>query len=492
MFMYRFLLMLPFLICLLSCGEEQSIAFTDDTEIELKVMSFNIEWGGTNINFDNVVEAIRLSGADVVGIQEAEGNLERLAADLGWYFDLRNYLVSRFPIIDPPGANGTYVYIELMPGKVVAIANTHLPSDPDGVAAVRDGSSPEEVIELERAARLSKLTPFLEALEPVQNSGIPLFLTGDFNSPSHRDWTTATVNARPFLRYALDWPVSVAMEMAGFTDAWREAYSDPLANPGLTWWAARPPLELYSPGENDPQERIDFIWFDGSMKLQSVIIVGETDGPEVSISVDPWPSDHRALVAEFLVTPVQMSAMLTTDRRIYLQNDDVHVRYDGLAGTISVNSVEETTPVAEQRSNKDGRTVFSADIFQPGHYVVQIAAKDAVSGTKKEFWVVASDANPSVRINRSSYKPGEAIGIEWNDAPGNRNDYVAVYPAERDAQYGGELAWAYVKARPAGSLVLDEETAESFWPLEPGAYRIRLMKDDGYLQLAESSVFVVE
>ncbi|MBW1844002.1 MAG: endonuclease/exonuclease/phosphatase family protein, partial [Deltaproteobacteria bacterium] len=94
-----------------------------DQPVELRVMSFNIEWGGAKISFANVVEAIRLSGADIVGIQEAEGNLKRLAADLDWNYNLRNYVISRFPLIEPPGADGRYVYVEVEPGKIVAIAN---------------------------------------------------------------------------------------------------------------------------------------------------------------------------------------------------------------------------------------------------------------------------------------------------------------------------------------------------------------------------------
>ena len=78
----------------------------DPQSVELRVMSFNIEWGGANISFTNVAEAIRKSGADIVGIQEAEGNLARLAADLGWHYNLRNYAISKYPLIEPPGANG--------------------------------------------------------------------------------------------------------------------------------------------------------------------------------------------------------------------------------------------------------------------------------------------------------------------------------------------------------------------------------------------------
>ena len=89
-------------------------------------MSFNIEWGGAHISFENVVEVVRRSQADVVGIQEAEGNLQRLAAALGWNYNLRQYVISRFPLAEPPGVDGKYVLVEVEPGRMVALANVHL------------------------------------------------------------------------------------------------------------------------------------------------------------------------------------------------------------------------------------------------------------------------------------------------------------------------------------------------------------------------------
>ena len=73
---------------------------------------------------------IKKAGADVVGVQEAERNTRRLARLLGWYASPRAHVISRFPIVDPPGSGGVYVFVEPTPGRVVAVANMHLPSMP--------------------------------------------------------------------------------------------------------------------------------------------------------------------------------------------------------------------------------------------------------------------------------------------------------------------------------------------------------------------------
>ena len=47
-------------------------------------MSFNIWLGGDVVDFGKVVETIEASGAEVVGLQEAEGNTRKVARALGW------------------------------------------------------------------------------------------------------------------------------------------------------------------------------------------------------------------------------------------------------------------------------------------------------------------------------------------------------------------------------------------------------------------------
>ncbi len=467
-------------------------ADTAANPVDLRVMSFNIEWGGVKISFANAVEAIRLSGADIVGIQEAEGNLKRLAADLDWIYNLRNYVISRFPLIEPPGADGRYVYVEVEPGRIVAIANVHLPSDPYGPDTVRDGATLEEVLELERAVRLPKILPYLETLTPLVEQGIPVFLAGDFNAPAHTDWVPKAVNSRPFLRYSVDWPVSRAIAAAGFRDSWREVHPDPLANPGLTWWAGRPPLEEYSPGANDAEDRIDFLWFAGPVTVHSSEIAGEEGGPEVSISVTPWPSDHRGVVSSFSALPAAMPELITTRYRVYRTGDSIEVTYNFQDQTVlSVVNATVDEPVVSRSVSGTGQNTFASELFTAGHYRVRVQ-RPGKETLQKDFWVLERDVVPSVEVVGATFRPGDSIAVKWSNAPGNRNDYVAAYKLDAAPDYINGLAWSYIASLPEGRLQLDELTTESGWPLEPGTYVIRLMKDDGYESIAESASFVIE
>jgi endonuclease/exonuclease/phosphatase family metal-dependent hydrolase len=465
-----------------------------ESVIHLRVMTFNIEWGGAKVSFDNVVEAVRLSRADIVGIQEAEGNLQRLADELGWHYNLRNYVISKYPLIEPPGTNGKYVYVEVQPDRIVAIANVHLWSDPYGPDEIRDGATLEEVLEIERATRMAGIESYLSVLAPQVGKNIPLFLTGDFNAPSHLDWTEAAVGTRKHLRYAVPWPVSKAMTAAGFRDSWRVVYPDPVENPGLTWWAGRPPIAEYQPTENDGKDRIDFVWIAGPVSVHTSEIVGESDGPEVSFGVSPWPSDHRAVVSDFEVVPVDMPELVSTGQRVYRAGTNVDVVYKSLnGGVIYVANADSGAPVFKQPVNP-GRSGWNlpAMLFEPGHYQVRMSSQTTEADVVKAFWVLAEDALPELELNKNSFAAGEGISVRWRNGPGNRHDYLAAYRLGSTTNYDNGLAWTYVDALPDGEKRLDASTVAWGWPLAPGDYVIRLIRDDGYDVLAESAPLTVE
>lgn len=461
------------------------------SEVDVRVMSFNIEWGGTHVSFANVVAAIKRADADVVGIQEAEGNLDKLAAALGWHYDLRNYVVSRYPLLDPPGADGKYVFVEVRPGNVVAIANLHLPSDPYGPDLVRDGASLAAVLANENRVRLPVLRPFLDALDNLVADGVPVIVTGDFNSPAHTDWTESMVDARPYLKYAVRWPVSLAMQAAGFTDAWRAIHPDVAARPGLTWWAGRPPLAAYAPDDGDPQDRIDQIWYAGPVAPLSAVLVGEPDAPEVTISVSPWPSDHRAVVADFRVEPAPLPRLLTTDRHVYSDTDRVVVTYalnGPMPADIAVVDLD-TERTVMRRSLRAAQGRMELPPLPPGAY--RLSSSAGGTDLHRTIWVLARDARPAIEVSGKRFASGDSIHIRWRDGPGHRNDYIAVYAAESAADIEAMLAYAYVGARPEGSMPLDRLAIAGGWSPSPGIYRVRLMKDDGYEILAESGLFEI-
>ena len=132
----------------------------------LSIMTFNIEYGGTVVDFDKILAAVRRADADVVAFNEAYGKVAKLGRLTDYdYVSRRLDLVSRYPIVDAPGSGGRYVFVQLAPGNVVAVANVHLSSSDYGPRRLLDGWSRRKVLRTERRLRVPDLRPFLQATD---------------------------------------------------------------------------------------------------------------------------------------------------------------------------------------------------------------------------------------------------------------------------------------------------------------------------------------
>jgi endonuclease/exonuclease/phosphatase family metal-dependent hydrolase len=465
--------------------------------IVLRVGEFNIEYGGTHVDFGKVVEAIRDGGADVVGIEEAQGHIPRLARELDWpYFSVRMQIVSKYPLIDPPGGNGIYGFVQVAPGQVVAIENVHLPSSPYGPRLAQRGLKRREVVQKERKVRLPAVRPSLQAARDLVVQGIPVFLTGDFNAPSWRDWTPAMVDARPQIRYPVSWPVSVAVERAGFRDSYRAVYPNVARHPGLTWWAARPTLPGWNPAKNAPQDRIDFVYAAGSAQAIDSRIVGEVGAPYADIHVDPWPSDHRSVVSTFTVTPATPPVMVAVEQRLMTVGEPAQVTFHapGQSGEhvaiVPAGGDPATDAIAEQPtgagSATDGTLTFASDAWAPADYEAVLVDGVDAELSRIPFWVAAPGAGPEISTGKTAYAVGEPIDISWWNAPGERWDWIGVYRRGADPHVAWYLLWTYTGASIVGSATLDDSSSGR-WPLGAGEYSLYLLRDDGYKMAATTS-----
>jgi hypothetical protein len=465
--------------------------------LPLRVMEFNVEYGGEGVDFDAVPEAIEAAGADVVAIEEAYANIPEIARALGWaHYDERTQVLSRYPLLTPP-EDASFTYVEVAPGEVVAVGNVHLPSTGYGPFRVRDGASAEDVAELERRRRLPALVPTLEALAALARSGVPVVLAGDFNAPSHLDWTEDAVGAREHVRFAMRWPVSVAVEEAGFVDTYRAANPDPVADPGLTWPANRPLVPGYNPARaGAPADRIDFVYTAGPATAIESLVVGEEDADGVDVAVSPWPSDHRAVVSTLAVTPSPAPTLVSADERLVRRGRPVHLRVhatrpvsvaivpagrEGVGGAVEEIEVEPAT----------GTQVVAAETeeWPAGAYLAVLLddAGDELGSTT--FWIRPERGRPQVRTSARLFRVGEPIGVDWRYAPGNRFDWIGVYRRGADPNRASYLLWAYTEAAIQGSLVLDR-TSSGPWPLPAGQYSIYLLADDSYEEIAATSFIV--
>jgi endonuclease/exonuclease/phosphatase family metal-dependent hydrolase len=469
--------------------------FSDDEDLELRVMTFNIWYGGEQVSFGQVVEAIRLAHPDLIGVQEPDGNLKTLANAVGLsYVDEKRNIISRYPLFDPDtGCNlktpVPYTRVLVAPGRMVAFANVHLTSSPSGPDLVRDGGTPEEVLALERRVRAPELQPYIQVLSDRVAKGVPVFFAGDFNSPSHQDWIPETTGRRLHLRYPLEWPVTKALAEAGLRDSFREIYPDPVAKPGLTWTPGHPHPWVKS---NEPMERIDMIWTGGKTSTLESKIIGESGNPSVDIAVSPYPSDHRAVVSTFRVVPARAPAMIAVDSPIFTEGGDFLVRFHipdfGDWGVVIVPC--DGHPIQDAILTARGPNLFSTRPsikfgslgIRPGSYEAVLLNGKGNELARIPFHILAREAVPKLQLEKSQFKPGEAIKVTFRNAPGMKNDWIGIYRAGDTDLYGGYLAFVYTGARVEGSVLFDEKVLSE--PLASGDYELRLMREDSYVMLA--------
>ena len=285
-----------------------SVALADET---LKVASYNVLVGGAP--FAKTAQVIQASGADVVGIQESDGNTASIAALLGWNFrvfsadfgsELGNTdsaILSRFPITQTL-RNG--VRVQVAPGKEAYVFDTHLAAYPYQPYDLRDHliSTEAQAIAGANSARGAQINQVLAEAAPYIAAGRATFLVGDMNEPSHLDWTAAAATAG-IHAIKVAWPASTATANAGFRDSYRLIHPNEVAFPGNTWT----PM----PAANEVHDRIDFVYSAGAgVTTTNSQIVGES-ATKADIVVASYPSDHRAVVSTFSATPESLAIIRT-------------------------------------------------------------------------------------------------------------------------------------------------------------------------------------
>jgi endonuclease/exonuclease/phosphatase family metal-dependent hydrolase len=297
-----------------------------DDETELTAMSFNIWGGGANEDkpVDQTVAAIEAADADIVGVQETrtEGDLctaeycpaggpsvaQEIADELGFEvyeqkvteanrpLQWANAIISRYPIEGAtPNDSGVEIDVD---GESVYAFNIHLddsPYQPYQLLDIKYGKAPfidteEEAIRFAEQTRGPAIEMLREDMTEADDADAS-FVFGDFNEPSGRDWTAEAVEAgnQPI---EVEWPTTKAIEDEGFVDAYREANPDPVEKPAFTWTPTSEPTVKW-----DHHDRIDFVFARADdLTVEDSSIVGESEA-NAEIVVDPWPSDHRAVVA---------------------------------------------------------------------------------------------------------------------------------------------------------------------------------------------------
>lgn len=250
---------------------------------DLRVMVWNVQRGSNGFAHgpEKTLAWIRAANPDLVLMQESydiDGDRAKLgpwlAAELGW--DHHQGDSTHLCILSPLTFEQTYFHeawhgigarLRDKEGRTLVAYSTWIDYRAYTPYALRDDPAISDQAllakETDESDRYTQTLALLEHLRGVGHLGepdtpggpFPLLVGGDWNCPSHLDWTGEAELVFRFRR-DLPLPVSTAMQSAGFTDTFREVHPSPLAAPGITW----SPLFRGTHDEPGTADRIDRLY----------------------------------------------------------------------------------------------------------------------------------------------------------------------------------------------------------------------------------------
>lgn len=296
---------------------------------ELRVLTINVlnslendNWNDTTWSGDGksrsqqIASIVKQVDANIVCLQEYLHNDRSLAIELEritskkWYYKAnpRNCAVlSVFPILVHKDI--FFQPLQVRDDLVVSVSSGHfhvgeyLPSElrkeGDVAAACR------KVFDENHNGYWNHILDEIRVDTKRHQYNSSLLCVGDFNEPSHFDYTKRAYDKGFAEGYDLVGLTSQYMvDTLGFKDAYHEHRKMQNKNEcELRGFTYAPTTWYYKKQYAD--HRIDFIYYRSPhLKLKEAMIVGETpthtiEGDYVDIQINPWPTDHRATLSVF-------------------------------------------------------------------------------------------------------------------------------------------------------------------------------------------------
>ncbi|MCK3866140.1 hypothetical protein [Pseudomonas sp. B329] len=145
-------------------------------------------------------------------------------------------------------------------------------------------------------------------------------ITGDFNEPSHQDWTEATSGLYGHNGVIYQWDTTKKLTDSAYLDTFRAVYPDPVKNPGFTW-ASEAAGGSFKGSPVDDRDRIDFTFIKSGQGTEIRPVGANLVGNEgfyvsgeliekggspndviLSKGMSKWPSDHKGIFIKLEVS----------------------------------------------------------------------------------------------------------------------------------------------------------------------------------------------
>ena len=299
-------------------------------EPQLRVLVWNVLHGANDVDEgpEKALRVIREAAPDLVLMQESydiDGDRPTLgrwlAAQLGWQHHqaesphlcvlTKDDITARY--FHHPW-HGVGVRVQDAAGREFVAYSTWIDYRAFAGYELRDNPDIADADLLQAESVRSARLPQTEALMAHMDAqghlaaDVPVLVGGDWNCPSHLDWTEDT--ARVYRnRRALALPVSAAVQARGFVDVFRAVHPSPVQHPGITW---SPMFRTRSDGKPQAFDRIDRLYLKNPPRAQrgwslqpatARVLPERWEDAEMPTRDRMFPSDHGAVLLELTWRP---------------------------------------------------------------------------------------------------------------------------------------------------------------------------------------------
>ncbi len=392
-----------------------SLNISAQDSLDLRIMTFNSVFGSAleTDKVNSTLNIIRTVEADVIVIQEdflfnsfswaLQNGLpgyKRHVVKSWWTPWGTNAIISKFPIVQ---INDRGAKLQVGENEFVWVYAVHLTPWFTGDADLYTSDNPLVQIygdivtsilpyvwtsfvncgvetdiaiveEESKAPHDRELDQIFNRIDDHDEDPTPIIMMGDFNEPSHLDWTQAAADAGIY-GAAVNWYVSNFLEDRGFQDAFRVKYPDEVDRLGISFNA--PEADLLCP--EDRSFRIDYSYYKGNIGFDDIFMVGDQAEFVDSVFTD-YDSDHFVLVADYKLLDTE-ELISYEEERIALSSfpNPFHDKV-----TIEINSTEAVN--------------VQLDIYnQMGAKVHSLAQQEVYQGTNHFNW------DPEKRLAKGIY-----------------------------------------------------------------------------------------
>ncbi|WP_136053606.1 MULTISPECIES: endonuclease/exonuclease/phosphatase family protein [unclassified Microbacterium] len=437
----------------------------------LNVLTFNVWHGGTQVadGARQIADIITQTDADVTFLPEVGQAPAQVAALLGYQHltATDTGIVSRYPILstDTVGRWWSKAVLDVNGSEVVVYGGhleyrwytTYLPRGyggevlgdwPTGWNTWSKLGAPVTDVEAilkanEQSGRPAAAADLVADIDAERAAGRLAIVGGDFNEPPSQDWTAATAGLFDHNSVVVPWQTTQRLLDGGLVDAFRTVHPDPVANPGFTWPSDNtlfPTSSLTWAPEADERDRIDYIFAtpDRRLSIDGAAVVGpqstivrnarvvDDSADEIFTPDAVWPSDHKAVLANFTVCdegcakpepePEQPNVQLGAAS--VAAGSDVTISGTDFPATTALRIELRSTPMPLGTATTDASGAFRATVTvpagaSPGAHSIVVIDPDGAETT------VALTVTASIGGESPGGTPGGAPGTGGAAAPGS-------------------------------------------------------------------------